>query len=56
MQKLVSTMLALALAMTAIALPRDAQQKAGFRKANPCPSSGALLAQQREARITQTDA
>ncbi len=40
MQKLFSAILALTLAATALALPRDAQQKAEFRKANPCPSSG----------------
>lgn len=40
MSKLLSIFLSLTLAASAIALPRDAQQKAAFRKANPCPSSG----------------
>ena len=40
MQKVLATLLALTLAATTVALPRDAQQKAEFRKANPCPSSG----------------
>lgn len=40
MQKLLATLLALTLTAVATALPRDAQQKAEFRKGNPCPSSG----------------
>ena len=35
-------LIALALATTATALPRDAQQKQAFRKQNPCPVNGTI--------------
>lgn len=34
--------LLVALATPALAIPRDAQQRAAFRKANPCPSTGMI--------------
>ena len=40
MRKLLATLFAVTLAANVMALPRDAQQKAEFRKANPCPSTG----------------
>lgn len=38
--KTFATLLALALSATTWAIPRDAQQRAAFRKEVPCPSTG----------------
>ena len=40
MKRTLAVMLAMSLAAMAVALPRDAQERAAFRKANPCPVNG----------------
>ncbi len=41
MRTVFALLLTLSLATVVFAIPRDAQEKAEFRKANPCPSTGA---------------
>ena len=40
MRLVAALLLALALSAPTLALPRDQAQRAAFRKANPCPSTG----------------
>lgn len=40
MRLVLAALLALALSAPTLAIPRDPSQRAAFRKANPCPSTG----------------